>query len=449
VYIKYELSNAFLSNVSHYSGNAWYGSGLYGTNDLFGTPILIKSIDDGLTWDVGNKKNINGGFMTFIDNANARQSFITKYHKPTNTFLAGGSNIAYSTNFGTTWNLSVSEGEFDKVNAISMGGPVWIIGVSDIGFSSLSINAIKYSIDNGINWTDSDSNANGGYSYACYEVAYSSNVWIATGLDYVNDDSLPYTKSYLKYSTDGINWSNVNQNIFIKNNFAPPSNIEIGPIQYDSVNSIWNIFVGSDVYSHNLTDSFASNWTKTYTSSIEITGLSKFTTPVYVDPKNARSILTFPSTVRSGPTFTSPTKTEYAYYQYLKIDPITVSATGTGIVYLFVRNEDLPQGIDFDPVTGILSGTPTLGNKTSTITVYAKDNIGVSILTMTMAVILPFVVKQQIGAAAYTSLVRQNVEINAAQNSRDNKVYPVGEGNLGKLMSPEAPDEISDRPCPC
>jgi hypothetical protein len=70
--------------------------------------------------------------------------------------------------------------------------------------------------------------------------------------------------------------------------------------------------------------------------------------------------------------------------------------------------------------------------------------------TVGMETIVPRIIRQQGSASSYTSLVRQYVQVNAAQNARDNKVYPTAEKGLGEFASPEAPDVVSaSLPCYC
>jgi hypothetical protein len=122
--------------------------------------------------------------------------------------------------------------------------------------------------------------------------------------------------------------------------------------------------------------------------------------------------------------------------------PITFSAPGTGIVYFFVENDALPRGITFDSVTNTLIGTPVLLGNT-TVTVYAKDDNGVSIVVLDFRVILPIVERQQTSAGAWTSLIRQYTIVNAAQNSVNGKVLPSNESILGEFTRPEPPDSVS------
>jgi hypothetical protein len=85
-----------------------------------------------------------------------------------------------------------------------------------------------------------------------------------------------------------------------------------------------------------------------------------------------------------------------------------------------------------------------------TFTVYARDGSGgITALTITLIVDVPRIVKKQSGAGAYTALVRDYTEVNAAINARDTRVNPVEEAALGSFAAPYAPDVVTPSNCPC
>lgn len=131
----------------------------------------------------------------------------------------------------------------------------------------------------------------------------------------------------------------------------------------------------------------------------------------------------------------------FLLYQYLPVTPIPVAAEGVGQVDLFIDPDTLPPGLQFDANT--ITGAPTqLG--TTTVIVYARDDRGTTTLTLTFTVLVPRILKKQDGAGAYTSLLRQYTEVNAAQNSVNNLVYPNQEQKLGVFMAPDAPSVTKD-----
>lgn len=131
----------------------------------------------------------------------------------------------------------------------------------------------------------------------------------------------------------------------------------------------------------------------------------------------------------------------FLLYQYLPVTPIPVAAEGVGQVDLFIDPDTLPPGLQFDANT--ITGAPTqLG--TTTVIVYARDDRGTTTLPLTFTVLVPRILKKQDGAGAYTSLLRQYTEVNAAQNSVNNLVYPNQEQKLGVFMAPDAPSVTKD-----
>lgn len=146
-------------------------------------------------------------------------------------------------------------------------------------------------------------------------------------------------------------------------------------------------------------------------------------------------------TLGNGPVFTSPLSTDYVFYQYVPISPIELQVAGTGDIYFFIETAELPRGLSFDPLTAKITGSPVLlGDKSFTI--YARDDNGTTQLTLQTTTIIPRIIKQQSGAGAYTSLVRQYTEVNAAQGGRDTRVFPAQQTRLGEFTAP-VPDVVT------
>jgi hypothetical protein len=61
--------------------------------------------------------------------------------------------------------------------------------------------------------------------------------------------------------------------------------------------------------------------------------------------------------------------------------------------------------------------------------------------------IIPYFVNPQSGAGAYTAQLRNSVEANAAQNARDNTVFPEVNPLPGPFMGPRAPDVVTELNC--
>jgi hypothetical protein len=164
------------------------------------------------------------------------------------------------------------------------------------------------------------------------------------------------------------------------------------------------------------------------------------------EPPIDNIVLNFGTNIVNGPTFTSPATTSYILYQYARITPIQLSATGSGQIYFFVETADIPPGLTYNRLTNQLTGTSVqIGN--DTVTFYAQDNNGITKLVLNFTTVVPRVIRKQDGAGAYTSLLRQYTEVLAAQNARDNRVLPNQERALGEFMSPEAPDVVTQTIC--
>lgn len=150
--------------------------------------------------------------------------------------------------------------------------------------------------------------------------------------------------------------------------------------------------------------------------------------------------LEFPN--QTGPPFPAQ-ELNYLLYQYgfasITIVPPTPEPNNP---YLYVRDQDLPPGLRFNALTGVISGYPTTLVANQAVTVYALQRTSqvVSFLTIYITVVNPFVVRPQMSAAAYTALLRQYTLANAVQNARDTRIFAGAERNQGAFGAGEGPD---------
>ena len=334
--------------------------------------------------------------------------------------LFGGSNgIGYS-KFGTTL-LTLTDSTLINVNAISTTGPVIVA----VGTPAAVSNSIQYSSNNGSNWL----NASGGFSITGTDVVYggsASPVWLAVGSNVSNIS--------IKYSTDGINWAD---------SITFASGTVVGPMNFAGTN--WSVFVRSPsdysytVYQHDILTSTLSDSTTWFTSPATFPGTSGpstlYTFPTTNIVSNGTPTLTLVagSTSSGGPTFVSPTTTNYVMYQYVPIS-IVVDA-GAGASY-FVDTATLPHGITW--TTNISTGSPgrytallsgaSMQLGTFPITIYAQLSTGVSSLTLSLNVNRLFPTTDHRSAAAYTAFTREKVIADAATSSVNNRVLPTAVG---------------------
>jgi len=169
------------------------------------------------------------------------------------------------------------------------------------------------------------------------------------------------------------------------------------------------------------------------------------------------------STSPGALVFTQPTQTAYALYQYCPMPSIPFQVTGgAGYIYYYSLSSNLPIGMTFTTETtgtsATLTGIPA--NYTPTpvgVTVFAANGANVTFTSVNFRILAPSFINPQIGAAAFTAMLRSDVEGNAAQNARDNRVFPQVNPLAGPLMAPRAPDVITlsncflglcKKPCP-
>jgi hypothetical protein len=163
-------------------------------------------------------------------------------------------------------------------------------------------------------------------------------------------------------------------------------------------------------------------------------------------------------------SFSQPTQTTFTLFEYVPYS-IVFQLTSGGIIpseFIYYFSSSIPTGFQLIKDTlGVRSATlsgisPTLSNQG--IIIYAKIGGGATAsISVTLQTITPFFVNPQSGAGAYTALLRNDVEANAAQNARDNRTFPQVDPLAGPLMAPRAPDvttpddcqlKLCKKPCP-
>ena len=458
------------SVVNKPNTSTWWGIGNTGTNqnELF----LFKSTDDGDSWAIDISINPMSDSNTWQGRFGSSSNYYTYYgaggtiaYNDGVLMIGGGRwgfspyhSMARSSNEGATWD-PVS-GNFQKevgYYSLDVSG-MWIVTGSDQYTTEsppttvIPNNTIKYSSDMGLTWN----NASGGFSMNGYDVVYGNGNWLAVGKDIQPSGYLPS----LRWSSNGTNWTVVDLSTDVL--FTPTTGsalppYRIGPISFDG--DRWNVVVLPDIfgnnyprlYTHDVSTSLTNNWSVLDISDSfpdQNSALYGMTRRQYV--RTGTPILanfTFESPPPNAVTFVSPTQTSYIFYQYMKIQPISFDAVGVGRVYYLMNTDDLPLGLTFDPLEQTITGTPMRTGE-NIITIYAKDDLGVTKLILYTNTIIPRIVKNQTSAGAYTSLIRQYTEVNGAQNARDRRALPTQNKNLGEFQSPYKSDAITQSNCP-
>jgi hypothetical protein len=450
-----------------------YGVGYNGGATNIGA--FWKSTDNGITWNctfpllasglsgtswlpyaffLGNAINYKSGVLLIGGAALGNEGGLT-----VPDYLSIQSSIIRSTNGGSTWS-AVTGYLQSVVYEFNTVASRWIAVGSDTYYKNYTFGGetpavtIRYSDDEGLTWTA----ATGGPEFISEYVTYGNGIWIVGGRNY-NSGNGTYSFA-LASSTDGATWTTFT----LPGTWYPmdppvyPDTLSdfLDSVLYDGENFLIvtsrndDGSIGQKIWSHAASGSFSSDWEEV-SSAIQIGGneaTSRLKGRVVAVPPVGvfSSTLSFPSQVGNGPTVTSPANTSILLYQYVPITPIQLSATGTGTVYFFVRDAELPLGLTFNSVTNTISGTPMqLGN--NTVTMYVKDNVGVTLLTLGFTVNLATVERQQSSAGAWTSLLRQYTIVNAAQNSVNGKALPATDPPLGEFMRPYPPDVVKEDPC--
>ena len=154
--------------------------------------------------------------------------------------------------------------------------------------------------------------------------------------------------------------------------------------------------------------------------------------------------------------FTEPTVSSFTLFQYCPMIPITFSIpsaeAGYPYTYYYSTASNLPLGMNFTTEStgtyATISGIPvTYSDRPVAVTVYAANGPNVISNTVNFRILTPSFVNPQVGAGAYTALLRSDVEGNAAQNARDQRVFPTSDPLAGPLMAPRAPDVITQSNC--
>jgi hypothetical protein len=452
---------------------------LYGTSyDWQFTNIgaFWKSLDDGLTWTVDFPLRATGITGPSYESNAVKWGNAIAYKNGTLLIAGqngGESSIIRSVNQGDTWAAAGTGSAGWWGRAFCTDADRWIFAGSSYYAPTTEwsdypdVRTLLYSDDTGASWSNVTT---GDFNYIADLVVYGNGIWIAAGRQ---GYAVPSSYVEFRTSTDGLTWTSFTLNdvtIYpVPAEFIPELDVYkstlLDSILFDGENFIILLrqttnneidYGGATfvpyAYTHVASgSSFSSGWSETEMTTLNFGNSSdpslflKGRYPIALDPPT--SVLNFPSQVGNGPTVTSPTDTSLVLYQYAPMTPITFSATGTGTVFFFVRDADLPRGLTFNSGTNTLSGTPMLIGTTG-VTFYAKDNNGVTLVTLEFRVLVPTIVRQQTSAGSWTSLIRQYTIVNAAQNSLNGKTLPATEPPLGEFMRPEPPDAVNVLPCP-
>ena len=161
-----------------------------------------------------------------------------------------------------------------------------------------------------------------------------------------------------------------------------------------------------------------------------------------------------------GYSFSTPTQSKYILYQYVPYSFDFTVLPFNSFIYYYATN--IPIGFSFllDPTgsKATLTGISPSNNSTQQVEVYARTATSSAVsFVLSFSTVTPFFINPQSGAGAYTAILRNDVEANAAQNARDHRTFPQVDPLAGPLMAPRAPDvttpddcalKLCKKPCP-
>lgn len=340
------------------------------------------------------------------------------------TLLIGGSGgiYAYTPN---------SIGSGTGVSATCALTNVCAISTDSSPCIALGTGGIQYSTDTGVTW----SNAVNGFDISGSNIAYANNAWVATGSNVSGPAIL--------WSSNGINWNPA---------LSFTAGTTMGPVSFDG--TYWTVFVNNTtIWQHDILTGMMSDSTTWFsnTATFPSTPTGLYAIPAPTITTNGTSTYSLNIGVTSvGPSFSSPTITNYSLYQYVP-NTITFDA-GVGALY-YVDTGALPPGMTWTNniptgVSNYYTATITgfsvkLG--TFSIDVFANSSVGTTKLTITIMVSRMFPKTSHPTISDYTAFTREKVVADSATSSVNYHTTPYSVGTF--LLDP--PPAITTAPEPC
>ena len=304
---------------------------------------------------------------------------------------------------------------------------------------------LSYSSDSGASWVMPTLTSFMQTPYLnIYDIAYANGTWVTCC------ESPTDSIRWVAYSSDLSNWNRIlTSSDYLYSAVAFNGNAwTIAGSIYDPVNFFQSHLVSFD----------ASAWPPAHES--QIVDATVFTSggadQIYFSKllpcvfSNTSSFTGTLSSASGSMSFVTPTQSNLVLYKYV---PYTIPIQVTGaspFIYYYAAN--VPAGFTFVPdptgTSAALTGISTTTGWSSTVLFYAKSSTGgIVAYKLGLTSVIPFFVNPKSSAGAYTALLRNEVEANAAQNARDNKTYPEVNPLAGPFMGPRAPDVVTTSNC--
>jgi hypothetical protein len=450
-------SNSIFLKTVNVSNDLWAAAGV-----ISGVPYLFLSSNDGVAWS----SNVVPNLQTRAGTSTPYETYglsIARVGGTNNVILGGGQYntggnetvvLATTSPVAFTSRSTLIKGEFAGSLSPLSTQQLYYGSEYYLTASGAPATFIPSPTMRGIT-TGSPFPIPGEFNFFCYDVRQAaSNLFVATGVHNYGSGYVPEVRVSSNifgiYSVTDLS----SGTLFPASATPPKPNIGYGPVFSDASYVYVPVTTGgtTDLYRHLLQAPPLTNWISV-SSSLGNVNITEAARSTFVTDSNCAPFVNFAGDPNAPvPFFTAPTQTDYLFYQYLQIDPITVTAqAGVGGGNLFLLATILPPGFAFDGATGIISGIPTqLGSQVLQIDAYDTSWNTFTSLNFNFNVLIPRFIHKQNGAGAYTSLLRQYTQVNAAQNSRDIRVLPTEERNQGAFAAPDGTDvttQIVDPRC--
>jgi hypothetical protein len=392
--------------------------------------ILRTSSNNGASWvdtSLNQFVDINSNTKLYYNNS---RYFVLPGATATNPLL-----YAESSNLSSWTAPTFSSGDIFNDMAFSNNTAV-VVG------SNGSSSACYRSSNNGGTWTALSSSPIA-YSGAAEinAVSYAYGQWSVAGRNAAGNVSM-------SFSTDLTTWGQ--SNIGLSGRLT--ASVEDGSAWLwagttGGITSVWNSNASLDL-----------GYTGWQPSGLPSVGSKRIVATAL--PPTWPSALTFSMPYDPGVmTWLSPTRTSYINWQYVPIQPIegTVNVSDITPAAVYYYAYGIPEGFtffvdDFARTFTITGTSPTFNDAPQNVFVFASyfgdtsnyTDIKILPLGLSMKTLIPTVQKQQSGAGAWTYLLRQYTEVNAAVSSRDNKAIASIEYRLGEFTRPEPPSVVTE-----
>jgi hypothetical protein len=394
--------------------SSWIVTGVGSSNVVFpngfNQQFLRYSTDNGVTWttDLNATPYPPAAGVSFqvIYGGNGR-FFASVYDGSSYSLMYASSNTL------TSWQTAVGVGD-DTVGIAH--------GSDSNSLMAAAGKRIYASTDNGTTWIPVYTS-----SYDLTAIGYGNGTWVATA-----------GSNNIYASTDnGSNWSV----------YDGYNNVNVTDLAYDGAS--W-LFSGTRPTPGD-TQLFAYDLKPTppFFGSLALRSTPGVTGPIFVRTETPSApALSFQVLSSSNIQFVEPATTSFLSYQYIPIETIQIRAVHSSNVapFIYYFAEGLPRGLtlnlDLSGISATITGTASqfLDAATENAVIIAKGYTDVVGETLSFNTLIPRVVRKQDGAGAYTNLLRQYVEANAAQNAVNSRALPNQERRLGEFMAPAAPD---------